>query len=169
MSDTRTPEQHTRMGGAAFAAKRAAARRRGGITLAFAPMIDVVFLLLVYFMLVAELRPREAATPAALPAEAAAAVDPFDLPPEPIRVFVDSQGEDRNALALTIDFAGLDDVRTAPRLTQRLEGLRGVALTSDQAFIVAPAPAARWEHAVRALRAIEQAGFDKVRFGRPGG
>ncbi len=157
------------MGGAAFAAKRVAARRRGGVTLAFAPMIDVVFLLLVYFMLVAELRPREAASPVALPGEAAAEVDPFELPPAPIRVYIESQGRGPDDFVVTVDFAGLDDISAAPRLAQRLEILRGRTLTPDQPFVIAPAATARWEHAVRTLRAIERAGFTSARFGSAGG
>ncbi len=127
-------------------------------------MIDVVFLLLVYFMAATEFLPAEEVYPMDLP-QRQATVDPFALDDEPVRISVSS----RDALRYTIQIEGpypqpdsfeaLRDV-FATRLVspQNRAGL----FRSDHPMYIAPVGDARWDHVLGAYNAIVQAGYEQV-------
>jgi biopolymer transport protein ExbD len=124
-----------------------------------APMIDVVFLLLMYFLLTSQFRPAERALALDVPAPgAASAADPFALPSTPVTIRVRSLGTGPDELTLDVDHPALSIGSEGP-LEDRL---LGAMLPPDQEFIV-EAGSARWEHAVRTISAIRAAGFDRVR------
>ncbi|MBN2377726.1 MAG: biopolymer transporter ExbD [Sedimentisphaerales bacterium] len=64
-------------------------RERPRIQLLLVPMIDVVFLLLTFFLLTASFRPAEAFLPAELPGGSAADVEVMEL--EPLLIFLESR------------------------------------------------------------------------------
>ncbi len=154
-----------------------AARRRalgGGVALNITPMIDVVFLLMVYFVLVGQFRAPEEVFPLDLPrperATAAAPpppADPFALPERPIRVIVRSMGAGPEDCALATDWPGLDSPGGFTDLSAALTERFGGELSETQQFIIEPAGSALWEHTLAALNAVERAGFTRIRLADP--
>lgn len=139
-------------------------------------MIDVVFLLMSYFLIVAEFRKPEAQLPVELVRSAAHApppADPFALPAPPIRLEVASAGDGPDDVAIRADSPLLrppgGEAFTADGLTRTLKAALGYSLESDQRFIVAPVRGCRWEHAVAALDAVRQAGYSRIRLADPEG
>lgn len=140
-------------------------------------MIDVVFLLMCYFLTVAEFRAPEGALPVDLARAAALAgatpsADPYALPSPAIRVIVRSLAPGPEQSALTTDSPLLPappgGAFTPSGLRIALNSALGRTLEPDHRFVVAPAPGVRWEHAVGALDAVRLAGFQRVRLAPPG-
>lgn len=129
----------------------------------FAPLIDVVFLLLLYFLLAAQFRSEERYFQVDLPAARAAGLpdDPFALPERPISVLVASTPA---GPALRTDSPLLPATPTPDALTAALARARALDLAIDQRFLIRAEPGAQWEHALATLNAVLTAGFENVRF-----
>jgi len=152
--------------------RRRSGRRRGALSLAVAPLIDVVFLLLMYFLLVGEFRPPEKqfrVEVAAEPAQSAPAepLDPFALPAPPVRVTVRSTGDGPADYTIRVDTPSRAEPESAEALRALLEGARGSFIEPDQAFLISATPDSRWEHTLAAFNAVLRAGYHRVRFTRP--
>lgn len=140
------------------------------LSLNMTPMIDVVFLLLIYFVLAAQLRPPERSLASDVPARlegGAAAADPFELPRRPILLSVRSFGAGPAEFTITTDDPTVGASADLASLSARLAEVRGALVPEDQVFIVQPAPATRWEHALRVFGAVQRAGFGSVRLASP--
>lgn len=150
-------------------------RKRGQprIGLNITPMIDVVFLLLVFFLVATNFKLGEELYRMDLPERGAAqASDPFELDEEPLRITVSSTGPMQQAYRLTIegpypqpgDFRDLRDF-----LSQRRIGAGGSELFApDHPVIIEPTGQTRWEHVIGAFNAVVRAEFTNVTFGSPG-
>lgn len=139
-------------------------------------MIDVVFLLMTYFLLLASFRPPEQAIRAeapkrlesgALAAMTPASPDPFDLPSVPITVTIRSAGEGPEACAVAADSPALASLANLEELFTKAAAAKGPLLPPAQAFVIRPEAGARWEHALAALNALRRAGYDQVTFANP--
>ncbi|MEM1165134.1 MAG: biopolymer transporter ExbD [Planctomycetota bacterium] len=145
-------------------------RRNGRAATSLAPrlasMIDVVFLLLMYFLLIAGFTKPESSLDAELAGEAPVA-DPFDLPPQPIDVVVRTTGTGPDAFALVV--AGLpgDAVSDAEMLDAALASSDAVLSRTDQVFVVRAEPTTRWEHVLETFNIIRRRGYERVRFEEP--
>jgi len=146
------------------------ARARLGLTIT--PMIDVVFQLLIYFLLTAGLIANERHLRAELPpsddaSARAAAEDPFALEREPLVIRL-TRTNDRSTISLS---SGLRSPRDAVELevilrgalldTSRPQGLFPV----DHPIRLAPAPDVPWNDVVAAFNAVIAAGYRTVAFG----
>lgn len=141
------------------------------IALNLAPMIDVVFLLLIYFMLSMQFSSKERAVQmdvAADPPETTSA-DPFSLPEQPIMVIVRSTGDGVSEYQLSTDSPSVGALRTFDDLARALSAARLVLLDEDQRFVIAPDASTRWEHTVAAVSAVRRGGFSRVRMAAPEG
>ncbi|TVQ32696.1 MAG: biopolymer transporter ExbD [Phycisphaeraceae bacterium] len=148
-------------------------RRRSGLRfgVTLTPMIDVVFLLMIYFLLVGEFRQDEEVFALDLPREAEVGreiTDPFALPERPIRVRVRSLGDGPGDYTIATDSHVIERAANFEALRLALENAYGGALPEDQRFIVRPDADARWEHTLGALDAIRRAGYTRIRFDEPG-
>ena len=146
-------------------------RRRmpaGVIALNLAPMIDVVFLLLIYFMLSMNFTAQERAIATTVMQESASDVspDPFALPEQPIMIIVRSTGDEVSAYRVSTDSPALGAIQNFDALVVALEAARSV-LEPDQRFVIAPDAATRWEHTVGAVAAVRRSGFNRVRMAPP--
>jgi len=131
-------------------------------------MIDVVFLLLIYFLLITEFSPREEAYAVAIAEQQAAQrADPFDLPMRPIRVRVRSFGDGAGEYAITTDSPLIGALSSYEALSDQTASRRGGALAGDQSFIIDSSPSTRWEHVMGTFNALKRAEFDKIRFAPP--
>ena len=159
-------------------------RRRGigGVfSLNLTAMIDVVFLLLMYFLLSMDFSRSEEAISSGLPGEGerAESADPFALPVQPIVIGVEtveaagggSEDGGGGRYALSVDSPVLADAARGGGglFFERLAAVRGGVLASDQPIVVVPGDGASWEHAVAVVTGVREAGYEAVRFARPGG
>jgi biopolymer transport protein ExbD len=146
------------------------AHGRARLALSITPMIDVVFQLLIYFLLTAGIVGNERLLRAEAPAqspERAAAADPFALELEPLVIrLVRERGATR--IALSSGLATPDDVAQLERT------LRDAMLTPnsprglfapDHPVRLAPARDVPWEDVAAAFRAVIAAGYSSVAFG----
>jgi biopolymer transport protein ExbD len=156
------------IGGRTSPARRLLAQRRGngGLSLNTAAMIDIVFLLLVYFLLIAEFRRDESGFALDAPAgEQGAPADPFALPEPPIVIRVGERVGD--AAALSSDSTLLDGaLGSTEALRERSAGLLGEMLGAEQAFVVMSDRDAVWDDSLGVLNALRIAGYERVRMER---
>lgn len=155
--------------------RRRRRRTKGGLSLNLTAMIDVTFLLLVYFMVATEFKLGEEVYKLDLPQRAvAAAADPFELDDEPLHIRVSSIGP--GGLTYRIEIEGpYEQPRTFEELFEFLrqrqitpESLGGL-FKPDHPIIVRPAPSARWAFAVEAFNAAARAEYTNISFAEPGG
>lgn len=142
------------------------------MSLNMTPMIDVVFLLLTYFILAAQFKAVEQTTPAPAPvrigAQEQAVVDPFELPRRPLVLTVRSFGDGEGEFTIASDDPGLGLDGELETVATRIGAALGAGrIAGDQALIVRPASSARWEHAVATFQMAREAGLSRVRFAPP--
>ncbi len=143
-------------------------RSGGGIGLHMAPMIDVVFLLLVYFMVATDFSPAEEVFRLDLPAAAAAAVDPLDIQETPLRVSV-SGGPAEAPAEIAID-GPWTDVCTPDALRMFLSGAvrpRGDLFLADHPVVIIPAPQTPWSQVIATFNAVVAGGCTNVTLESP--
>lgn len=131
----------------------------GGVRLNMTPMIDVVFLLLIYFVLVADFaRPSAIADLDVVQREEQQSDDPFALPEVPSVLALTSTGDGRTDFAIVSErpaFLGEGDFESTARSAMGTLGPR-------HPVIVRPEGETRWEHAVVVYRALREVGFERV-------
>lgn len=126
-----------------------------------APLIDVVFLLLIYFMVTTTLIKKEADIGFILPANIAVE-DMQDIPVEAL-IGIDQEGVvEIEGMRFTGDDQTLDD------LILQLKGLKEIALTQRAPFYVNLIPHKRALHSriIDVMDACSAAGVDSLTFGK---
>ncbi|HUT29162.1 MAG TPA: biopolymer transporter ExbD [Sedimentisphaerales bacterium] len=137
------------------------------LTLRMAPMIDMVFLLLIFFLVAAKWRPKEDFLPLQLAAAQPQA--PTLVKPEPLVIFIDATetgcrvqiGPSQDAVNITsqtieTDLVALIETMRQTLLTQKRNG-------SDPVEIVC-APEVKWEYLARIYNAFYGAGLTDITF-----
>lgn len=149
--------------------RRHAPGRRSTIALNFTAMIDVVFLLLLYFMLTADFARQEDAFALDLPGQGQSeqADDPFALPEQPILVSVASTGDGEQEYTLATDSPLIGEVNSYRALADAMRSLAGDLLAADHEIVISPQEGTLWEHTLGAYNAVTRVGFERVRFARP--
>lgn len=128
------------------------------------PMIDIVFLLLIYFMVTTQLLKQEADLGITLPAEV-----PLDQPPEnlPDEHFIEVNPDGQ----VLLNGQPFDDPFsiTLPDLTGNLQRLKQSSELAgvDTLITVMPADEARHERVIAVLNACKSADIKMVSFGTP--
>jgi biopolymer transport protein ExbD len=147
---------------------------RGRIALNLTAMIDVVFLLLIYFMVATEFKLGEEVYRLDLPARAGVAQqrDPFQLDEQPLRIAVASTGPGRSAYRLSLDGpypqpASFEALYEFLRKRQIGENAAGGLFALDHPIIIEPSRATRWDHAIEAFNAPARARYTNVTFAPP--
>ena len=127
--------------------------RRGRLPspLQITPMIDVIFLLLIYFLLSTSYTPPEAELAPALQAERVEGGRSADLQPQVVRVDL---------------FAGRPGFRLAERIFRDADALRDVLtdLPKEGGVFIEGADAVSVRWAAAAIQAGRDAGFEKVTY-----
>ena len=148
-------------------------RRRGArLGLNLTSMIDVVFLLLVYFMAATEFKRGEEIYRLDLP-ERGRAADPFELPRDPLRVTVTTVGQGEYVLRLSGPQTAGPRPATFQELFVFLNGRRrsdraaGGVFEADHPIIVAPTGRTSWEHAMGVFNAVVRARYTNITFTAP--
>ncbi len=144
--------------------------QRTQIGLNLTAMIDVVFLLLVYFMTATEFKLGEEVYRLDLPKRGAA--DPFALPREPLRIGVASSPDAGSYVlrlsGVTEQPSTFQDLFEFLRQSQRTTGALGGLFEPDHPILIEPASNARWEHAMEAFNAAARARYTNVTFAPAG-
>ncbi|MCH7799761.1 MAG: biopolymer transporter ExbD [Planctomycetes bacterium] len=147
-------------------------RRMARLGLNLTSMIDVVFLLLVYFMAVTEFKPGEEVYRLDLPQRGRTA-DPFELPLDPIRITVTSVATGDYVLHLAGPPGAGPRPATFRQLVRFLSGnLRrdraaGGLFEADHPIIIEPTGRTSWAHAMGAFNAAVRARYTNITFASP--
>jgi biopolymer transport protein ExbD len=148
-----------------------ARRRRGGLALNLTPMIDVTFLLLVFFVCTTRALERESLLRADLTAEAGRdPADPMGLDEPPLRIAI---GREAGQVTVRIEAplpqpASVEELVTLLRERRFGPGNPSGLFAADQPIELAPRRDAPWEDAVAIFNAVTRAGYTRVGFTRPG-
>ena len=150
---------------------RAKRRGRGGLTLNLTPMIDVTFLLLVFFVCTTKALEKQALLRADMTDRggAVAGADALALDEPPLRIEV---AREAGATRIRV-MAPTPQPADAEQLTAILESRRygpqnpGGLFAADQPIELAPSKDAPWQDAVAAFNAITRASYTRVSFARP--
>jgi biopolymer transport protein ExbD len=148
----------------------ARARTTSSIGLNLTSMIDVVFLLLIYFMVATEFRSAEASFPMDLPAEGRNAEIVLDE--EPLVVIVESAGEFTHDIRIQLE-GPWESVQSLVGLkkflrTNRADGFgSGGLFTPDHPILIRPHSETRWEHAVAAYNVAVESRYTNITLGSP--
>jgi biopolymer transport protein ExbD len=151
--------------------------RTAVISLSMTAMIDVVFLLLIYFMVATDFRTGERMYRVELPGrEGAGAPDPFRLDEEPLRIAVSSSGLSANLYQLRLDgpyrqpqtFDELHEFLHSRQVNETTVAAgSGALFRPAHPIIIQPARSTRWEHAIEAFNAAARAKYTNVTFAKP--
>ncbi len=148
-------------------------RRSTRIGLNLTAMIDVVFLLLVYFMVATDFTKGEEVYKLDLPMRTGAInADPFELDDMPLVILVRSNGTGVNDLVIGLEgpYPELSDpVALAQMLRERkiTETNPNGIFQIDHPIFIAPLPQARWDHVIEVFNAPVLAGYTNIRFQSP--
>ncbi len=149
-------------------------RQRSPISLNLVAMIDVVFLLLIYFMTATEFKLGEEIYRLDLPQRlpSAQVLDPFELDEDPLRISVSTTGLDEDNYRIQLS-GPYPQPRTFEELFEFLEQRRislhapGGLFAPDHPIIVEPTRTTRWEHAMEAFNAAARARYTNLTFAKP--
>ena len=147
---------------------RRAAGSRGkggyGMSLNLTPMIDIVFLLLFFFLAASRFQSAEGTLAARLPSRGPVAVE---VPRTPIRVHLASEPGPLNTASVraTVDRHG-DEPLAMSRLTDVLAELRAgaVGFDADTPVHLIAGEDLAWDHVVNGYNAALSAGFRRIYF-----
>lgn len=149
-------------------------RARPRLSLNLVSMIDVTFLLLVYFMVATDFRLGEEVYRLDLPARTGAAeVDPFDLDDEPLRIRVASIGASLATYRLQLD-GPYRQVKTFDELhdflrERAMDGINaGGLFPLDHPIVIEPTTTTHWQHAMAVFDAAARARYTNITFGSAG-
>lgn len=137
-------------------------------------MIDVVFLLLVYFMVATEFKVGEEVFRLDLPKQMSsdAIDDPFDIDEEPLRIRVATLGEGATSYRLVME-GPYDQPGTFDDLFDQLQSVQindvngGGLFRADHPIIIIPGRTTRWEHTVEAFNAVVRASYSNITLAKP--
>jgi biopolymer transport protein ExbD len=157
-------------------ARRRLRRDRPRIALNLTAMIDVTFLLLVYFLVATRFKLGEEIYRLDLPDRSAQQQppDPFELDEEPLRIRVATTGPLPNAYRLRVDgpyeqprsFDDLEEFLEQRRITA---GVTGGLFEPDHPLLILPTATTTWQHAMQTFNAVARAQYTNVTLGQPGG
>ena len=144
-------------------------RRRGSrksalpqLTLAIAPMVDMSFLFLIFFIVTSRFENPEGMLASALPGMSDRSS--VNLPISPIVVRLSSNGD--GSCVVTIDrFESPRDLAALAESLRQVQGHPG--FDAETPVILIADAGVRWDHVVEAWNAALRAGCRKIAFGEP--
>jgi biopolymer transport protein ExbD len=125
----------------------------GDFGLQIAPMLDILFVLLLFFMVAAGSQKHEASIATELPGKGSPGND------VPIQITIDADGQ-VNVNNAAADSTTGDDL---PETISRLKGI--IAGNANQPVIISPTPSTRQQRVVDVLNACTAAGVKNLAFG----
>lgn len=142
---------------------RSRTRRRPPLSLNLAPMIDVTFLLLIFFSVTTTFKRAEGYLGARLPTDAGRPT--VALPISPVVVRVQQFGTGPDEYRLRID-QFVDAPATFGDLTRMLKDIQGnPGFDETTPVVIAAEPEVAWDHVVNCWNAALRAGCKNIAFG----
>ncbi len=139
--------------------------RRGGLTLRMAPMIDMIFLLLIFFLVAGKWRPAENFLPVQLPAQGQG----LNLArPEPLLIQISPTDAGCRILIGRSETVEIENQTTEADLAVMLEKLKACMLTqkrvaTDPVEIICQ-PKVKWEYLAKIYNTFYGAGLTDITF-----
>ncbi len=135
-------------------------------------MIDVIFLLLIYFVVTSNFRIDEGVLTATLPQGQGKPLVSTDLPPQKIEVLITAGTVDDTQVAIQVGsqaFASFAQLRQdlASKLYDPDAGQLGGLYEADNPIVIQPGTNVRWQHVVDAFNACVAAKYTNVSFAKP--
>lgn len=151
-------------------ARKRHGRPVGRLQLNATALIDVVFLLLVYFLVTANFAPDEGVLTAKLPQGLGVPADALSLPPTPIQIGLEAVGDVGCQIHLDDEIVGsFKDLGRVLASRQydpgrgRTEGI----YKPDNPIVITPGATVRWQHVANAFNAAVAARYTHVSFAPP--
>jgi len=145
-------------------------RKQGTIGLNLTSMIDVVFLLLVYFMVATEFKTAEESFPMDVPVRNHGKTITLDN--EPLVILVESSGEGRDDIRLRLE-GPWDPIGSLAVLSTFLHSNRAGGFgksglfTENHPIVIRPTSDTRWEHAIAAYNIVVDAEYTNISLDEP--
>ncbi|MEM7577399.1 MAG: biopolymer transporter ExbD [Planctomycetota bacterium] len=135
-------------------------------------MIDVIFLLLIYFVVTSNFRIDEGVLTATLPQGTGQPQVSTELPPQKLEVLLTAGTVDDTQVAIQLGsqaFTSFNDLRLdlASKLYDPQAGQLGGLYEADNPIIIQPGTNVRWQHVVDAFNACVSAKYTNVSFAKP--
>jgi biopolymer transport protein ExbD len=132
-----------------------------GVQLRMAPMIDVVFLLLIFFLLTANFRSQEGFLPADLPQQVTRAAQMEQMP---LELWLESQADGSCEIQIGLDerFVITDFDGIFGERLKKVLATQGRSMHDPIKFM--PSGATRWDHVVKAYDVLWQLGLEQIVF-----
>jgi biopolymer transport protein ExbD len=133
-------------------------------------MIDVVFLLLIYFMVATEFKTAEESFPMDLPMREHGQT--ISLDNKPLVIVVESAGETKSDIRIRLE-GPWDPIGTLDGLTKFLQANKAGKFsasglfTHDHPILISPASETRWDHTIAAFNAVARADFVNITLEKP--
>ncbi|HAI12630.1 MAG TPA: hypothetical protein DCM28_13060 [Phycisphaerales bacterium] len=144
-----------------FASRRAAKRKSPVMRLNLTSMIDVIFLLLVYFVVTANFATGEGVLTTNMPAKSGGEFA-IDMPPVmPLRVYL--YADDGTSYKIRV-VGQTEQPKTFTELATLLKQT-SQHMNADDPVVIQPVGDVKWEHVLGAFNAAVKAEFQNVQFG----
>ena len=141
--------------------KRAKDRGTPNMQPPLTPMIDVVFQLLLFFLLSCQFRQEEGAIPSRLPN--IAGQEPVSMDVKPIEVRVLAIGDNNKGVCYEVTGVA---ITSAPLLYGHLQGIQAT-FGKDRPVVIKPTSKVRWMHVVNAFNQAVRLEFKTIGFASP--
>lgn len=144
------------------------AKPKPKIQLQLTSMIDVIFQLLIYFVVTASFAVDEGVLTARLPEGTGTVTQQLETNPVKLEVILRTSGP--AGVQIEIRGLGSRDTQNFAQLRQLLKSLRhspqntSGTFASDSPVIIEPQGEVRWQHVVNAFNAAMAAGYENIRF-----
>jgi biopolymer transport protein ExbD len=135
-------------------------------------MIDVIFLLLIYFVVTSNFRVDEGVLTATLPQGEAQPQASVELPPQKLEVLITAGNIDDTEVLIRIGsqhYASFSELRQdlAGKLYDPDAGQLGGLYEADNPIVIQPGTNVRWQHVADAFNACIAARYTNVSFAKP--
>ena len=145
-------------------------RKTGSIGLNLTAMIDVVFLLLIYFMVATEFKTAEESFPMDVPIRQHGQAITLDN--EPLIILVESAGSGSGELRVRLEgpwdpIASLDELSSFLRSNKASGFGRNGLFAETHPILVRPTKNTRWEHAIAAYNVVVNANYTNISLDEP--
>ena len=150
--------------------RRRRRRRRGGevMSLNLLAMIDIVFLLLIFFMLQMRFHQPEGLLPNKLP-KSQGVVAGMEVPISPLRVVVWQVGPGPVDYRIRIAQMPPPNPQTFGDLVVRLKGIQSIeGYSDDTPVVLVPDGRVQWDHVINAYNAALRAAYKNIHFASSG-
>ncbi len=125
------------------------------------PMIDVTFLLLLYFLLTSTFRENEGQIPGSLPARGAISARQI-TPLKPIRISLIPRGPYNDKVIYQVD--NMTPLNSPDELYKVLVGRKKAVRSNEVPVLIQVQPEVRWQYALEARNAVSRARFKNTSF-----